>query len=165
MSMMRFDPFGDMLSLRDVMNQLLEQSFVIPGRMLTSGGTAGMTLGVRETDHAFAIIFGTLPFVWPGATVAALVLVFAAYALVDGIVARVAALGGRGERRWAALILSGIALVIFGALLVALPLAGLLTLAWVIGSYALFFGVLLIGLAFRLRGMGNSTGSNRQWTA
>ncbi len=39
------------------------------------------------------------------------------------------------------------------------PAAGL------IGSYALLFGVLLIVLAFRLRGMGGLTGANRQRTA
>lgn len=165
----------------------------------------------------FAVIFGILAFIWPGATVAALVLVFGAYALADGIFALVAAFRAGEERRWAlviegiisiiagvvafawpqitalalllliaawaistgifeiiaairlrreitgewALILSGIASVIFGGLLVALPLAGLLTLAWLIGSYALFFGVLLIALAFRLRNMGGSNGSQR----
>lgn len=39
----------------------------------------------------------------------------------------------------------------FGLLLVAMPVIGLLTLVWLVGGYALIFGILLLGLAFRLR--------------
>ncbi len=64
MSMMRFDPFGDMLSLRDAMNQLLEESFVSPGRMVSSGSAASMALDVRETPDAF-VVDAVLPGVKP----------------------------------------------------------------------------------------------------
>jgi len=50
------------------------------------------------------------------------------------------------------LILNGILSVLFGVLLVALPILGLVTLVWVIGAYTLVRGVVLIALAFRLRG-------------
>jgi uncharacterized membrane protein HdeD (DUF308 family) len=43
--------------------------------------------------------------------------------------------------------------LLFGVLLVVIPApAGLLSLVWLIGAYALAFGVLLLVLAFRLRG-------------
>jgi HSP20 family protein len=50
----RFDPFADMLSLREAMNQLLEESFVSPARG-TSGGNVNMPLNVSETADAFVI--------------------------------------------------------------------------------------------------------------
>jgi uncharacterized membrane protein HdeD (DUF308 family) len=42
--------------------------------------------------------------------------------------------------------------VLFGVLLVVIPArAGLLSLTWLIGIYAVAFGVLLVILAFRVR--------------
>ena len=48
--------------------------------------------------------------------------------------------------------LTGVASIIFGLLLAIWPGAGLLTLTWIIGGYAIAFGVLMLLLAFRLRG-------------
>lgn len=50
----RFDPFADMLSLREAMNQLLEESFVSPARG-TNGGNVNMPLNVSETADAFVV--------------------------------------------------------------------------------------------------------------
>ncbi|WP_171902128.1 DUF308 domain-containing protein, partial [Pseudomonas aeruginosa] len=41
--------------------------------------------------------------------------------------------------------------VLFGVLMIANPGAGALAVVWVIGAYAVFFGVLLVMLALRLR--------------
>ena len=49
----RWDPFGEMLSLRDAMNRLFEESFVLPAR--ASGGTLSMPLDLRETEDAFIV--------------------------------------------------------------------------------------------------------------
>ena len=158
-----------------------------------------------------AIVFGVLAFVWPAITLWALVLLFGAYMLVDGIFAIVAAVRAAGrEARWWLLLIEGVLGVLaglvaafwpgltalallyfiaawaivsgileiagairlrreiegewalglsralsllFGVLLVVIPApAGLLSLVWLIGAYALAFGVLLLVLAFRLRG-------------
>jgi len=51
------------------------------------------------------------------------------------------------------LILSGILSVILGVLLVVYPMAGSLAVIWVVGFYAIFFGVLMLFLAFEVRSL------------
>src|ERR687893_419471 len=100
-----------------------------------------------------AIVFGLLAFVWPGITLTVLILLFGAYMLVDGVFAIVGAkrLRREIEGEWA-LILGGALSVLFGVLLAVIPApAGILSLVWLIGAYAVAFGVLLLILAFRLR--------------
>src|SRR2546430_10569452 len=56
-----------------------------------------------------AILFGVLTFVVPGLTLAALVLLFGAYALVDGVFNIIAAVRRRaGDPPWWVLLLEGI---------------------------------------------------------
>ena len=157
------------------------------------------------------ILFGIGAFVWPGATLAALVIVFGAYVFVDGIFAVVAGIGMRRQLSlwWLVLlegvagiilglltfrspdttalvlltliaawsivsgifeiatavqlrklianewlmILSGVVSIIFGILLIAQPGAGAIAIVWLLGAYALLFGILTLMLALRLRGM------------
>src|SRR6476660_6258607 len=48
-----------------------------------------------------AIIFGVLAFAWPGITLLTLILLYGAYALVDGVLAIIAAVtGGAPAPRW-----------------------------------------------------------------
>jgi uncharacterized membrane protein HdeD (DUF308 family) len=54
------------------------------------------------------------------------------------------------ENEWL-LVLSGLLSIAFGALLIAWPSTGALAVIWTIAWYAVFFGCLLIGLAFRLK--------------
>jgi len=59
MSMIRWDPFRDMLSLREAMQQLMEESFVRP--TATRGGEAQhLALDVHEEDNAY-IVRASLP--------------------------------------------------------------------------------------------------------
>jgi uncharacterized membrane protein HdeD (DUF308 family) len=157
-----------------------------------------------------AIVFGLLALFRPGITWIVLMSFFAAYALVDGIAAVVAALSRRApiERPWGLLlvegilgialavlwvlwpgrlslaflyvlgtwgivtgileigtairlrrlirhewllVLAGLFSIAFGVIVWMRPLAGALALVWWIGSYAIVFGGLLIGLGFRMR--------------
>lgn len=98
------------------------------------------------------IVFGILAFVMPVVTLAALVLLFGAYALVDGIFNIVAAAtGGRGARPWWALLLAGLAGIGAGLVTFFMPGLTALALAYLIGIWAIVTGVLEIVAAVRLR--------------
>jgi uncharacterized membrane protein HdeD (DUF308 family) len=159
-----------------------------------------------------AVIFGVLAFLWPGATIVAIGILFGAYAFVDGIFAIVSAVrAAEAHQRWwpfviegivglviaaitfydigitllalyitiaawafitgileivAAielrkaiqgefwLVLGGIASILFGILMIWRPLAGALAIIWIIGAYAIVFGIMMIALSFRLRNQG-----------
>ena len=98
------------------------------------------------------IIVGIMTFIWPGITALALLYIIAAWAIVTGIFEVVAAVQLRKEIEGEWLLgLSGIASVVFGALLVGFPGAGALAVLWIIGAYSILIGILLMFLAFRLR--------------
>lgn len=99
------------------------------------------------------ILAGVVTFLWPGITALALLALIAAWALFMGVFQIIAAIRLRKEmeHEWL-LALSGVLSVIFGLFVFFQPGGGALALIWVIGAYAIFFGVLLIVLAFKLKG-------------
>jgi len=100
------------------------------------------------------IAAGLITFFWPGAASLGLLLLIGAWAIVTGISEISAAIRLRKEieGEWL-LLLSGVLSVLFGIAIAIWPAAGLLAVTWMIGAYAIVFGVLLIVLGFRLRGM------------
>ena len=125
-------------------------------------GIFGVVAAVRAASHhqrwgllviegVLNIAVGVIAFIWPGLTAVTFVLLIAAWAIVTGVLEIVAAVRLHPEygRWW--LILSGVASVIFGVLLVVAPLAGVIVVTWWIGAFALIFGIMLLVLAFRLR--------------
>ncbi len=156
-----------------------------------------------------AITFGVLSLIWPGISLVALILLFGAYALVDGVFALAAAILGRGnaEIRWWLvlvgllgigigittflspgltaltllyfiagwivatgllqivgavelrkaiddewwLILDGVLSVVVGILLFIMPGPGALALIWLISVFAIAFGILMVGFAFKVK--------------
>jgi uncharacterized membrane protein HdeD (DUF308 family) len=163
-----------------------------------------------------AVAFGLAAFMLPGVMLWALVVIFGAYALVDGIFALISAFrsGVRRERWWALLFegiagigigvltfiwpkltamgllyliafwailtgafevitavrlrhaisgewlmaLIGILSMAFGLLLAMFPMAGALSVVWLIGAYAIAAGVLMIALGFKLRSLRHPSG-------
>lgn len=155
------------------------------------------------------VLFGVLAFIWPGITLSVLVILFGAYAFVDGLINLIGAVRAiEAHERWAPLIVegifgilagiltvfwpgitlifliyliaiwsfvtgfleiaaamrlrryvanewilvvSGVASIIFGALLLFFPIAGALVIAWWVGAYAFIFGIMMIALGIRLR--------------
>jgi uncharacterized membrane protein HdeD (DUF308 family) len=96
-----------------------------------------------------AILFGLAALFWPGLILAVLIVLFGAYALVDGILAVM--VRREIENGWS-MALSGVLSVILGIVLILLPGAVLLAYTWVIGLLALALGIALIYYAFRVRG-------------
>ena len=97
----------------------------------------------------------------PGTTAVVLLMFIAAWAIVGRVLRIIAAiqLRKRIEGEWL-LGLSGLMSVVFGILLVAMPAAGLLTMAWLIGVWAIAFGIVMAALAFRLRRAGEDAGAS-----
>jgi uncharacterized membrane protein HdeD (DUF308 family) len=95
---------------------------------------------------------GILTFVWPGVTALALVFFIAAWAVATGVFEIVAAIRLRRvlKGEWL-LALSGVLSVAFGLLVFVFPGAGAVGIAFVLGTYAVATGVILVMLAIRLR--------------
>lgn len=102
---------------------------------------------------AAAVLFGLLALIWSGPTVWALVLLFGAYVLVDGVTILAAALShspeAGGRRGWH--IFEGIVSIGVGILTFIWPDVTALALLWIIAAWALLTGVLEILAAVRLR--------------
>jgi uncharacterized membrane protein HdeD (DUF308 family) len=99
----------------------------------------------------FAIIFGIIALFMPGAALLALVLLFAAYMVVDGILAIVAAVrAARQHERWGWLIVEGIVDLIAGGIAVVWPLATVIAFVLLMGAWAIVSGALLLAASFRL---------------
>jgi uncharacterized membrane protein HdeD (DUF308 family) len=158
-----------------------------------------------------AIVFGLIAWVWPGLTMAVLVLLFGLYAFSDGIFTLITAIRARHTMHsywvfilegvlgivaglvvffspavgalalyflvagWALatgvleiyaairlrkvlrdeiwLGLTGVVSIALGVLMLLQPAAGLLAVVWMIGSYAIVFGALMMAFAFRMRSL------------
>ena len=100
--------------------------------------------------HGLAsVVFGVMILAWPGISVYALTILFGAYTLTTGILEFGTAFTTQGkERAW--LILRGLLGITVGMLVFAWPDISALTLLYVIGAYALAFGILCVGASFRL---------------
>jgi uncharacterized membrane protein HdeD (DUF308 family) len=99
------------------------------------------------------ILIGALTFLMPGVTTLILLYLIASWAVVRGILEISAAIKLRKEIQgefW--LILAGALSIVFGGLLFAFPGSGALAVALWIGIFAIVFGIVLMGLAFRLQG-------------
>ncbi len=105
-------------------------------------------IGIRGV---LGILFGLIALFLPGATILSLVLVFAAYAFVDGVLGIASAVReAREHERWWLLVLEG--LINIAAAAVALLWPGITVVAFVflVAFWAIFTGILELAAAFRL---------------
>jgi len=114
--------------------------------------------GALILEAISGVAAGVLTFVWPALTALVLLYLIAAWAFITGVFEIIAAVRLRKEiaGEWM-LGLGGIASIVFGVLLVINPGTGALAVTWLIGLYAMLFGVLLLGVGLRLRGMAGAT--------
>jgi uncharacterized membrane protein HdeD (DUF308 family) len=131
--------------------------------LIDGAGNVVSAIGGRNENENWWILLlaglasvgvGILTFFNPGITALALLFYVAAWAIATGLLEIVAAIRLRKEIQgefW--LILAGLLSVAFGVMLMARPGLGALSVLWLIGGYAIAFGVILIALAFRTRGL------------
>jgi uncharacterized membrane protein HdeD (DUF308 family) len=126
-------------------------------------GVVALVSGVKQVKNSprwwvflleglVSIGAGVAALIWPGLATAVLLGLIAGWAIITGVFEIIAAVRLRREinNEWL-LMLGGLLSILFGVALIMWPTAGGLTLVWIMGSYALVFGVLLIALGFRLR--------------
>ena len=127
------------------------------GRWLAFAGQA-MSAALARNWWAIAIrgvlgiVFGLIALLLPGVTMLSLVLVFAAYALIDGVLGIVAAIRAAGaHERWGLLVLEGIVNIATAAVAILWPGITVVAFVLLVGAWALLSGGLMFGAAFRLQ--------------
>jgi uncharacterized membrane protein HdeD (DUF308 family) len=101
---------------------------------------------------ALALSFGFAALLWPDITVLALAILAGAWLLVGGVVEIVTAIRLRQRIRWSwAYVLGGLLSIAAGLLLALWPQSGAVALAILLGVFALLFGAIQLGLAWRIR--------------
>ena len=103
---------------------------------------------------ALSVVAGLAAYLWPGLTALALLMLIGIWALVYGVVEIIGAIRLRKEidNEWL-LLVHGILAALFGLIVLVRPGTGALALIWLIASFALASGVVLVILSFRLRGL------------
>jgi uncharacterized membrane protein HdeD (DUF308 family) len=104
-------------------------------------------------EGIIGIIAGILTFAWPAITAVALLYLIAFWAIFTGVFEIIASIRLRKVlgHEWL-LLLMGLVSVLFGFAILFAPALGALAIVLWIGAYALVFGIILLALAFRLRG-------------
>jgi uncharacterized membrane protein HdeD (DUF308 family) len=130
--------------------------------VVASGLKGEPGFGTLLFEAIVGIAAGLLTFFYPGLTAIALLAVIATWAILSGGVAIATAIRLRKELtgEWI-LVTTGILSIMFGLLLVVNAAAGLLSLVWLIGIYAMSSGIVMIPLALRLRQLSHEVGHAR----
>jgi len=99
-----------------------------------------------------ALGFGVMVFIWPGITLLALVTLFGAYALVDGILAILFAVRAAGrQQQWGAMLVEGVIGMLVAGLAFFWPGLTVLALLYLIATWSILTGIFEIAAAIRLR--------------
>ena len=106
-------------------------------------------------EGIIGVIVGILTFAWPAITEIALLFLIAFWAIFTGVFEIVAGIRLRRviANEWLLLLIGALS-ALFGILILMAPRAGALAIVLWIGMYAVMFGIVLLALAFRLRGHG-----------
>jgi uncharacterized membrane protein HdeD (DUF308 family) len=127
-------------------------------------GITAVVAALRNTDEQgwglllfqgiVGILAGVVALVWPGITALAFLYLLAAWAILTGIVELVAPLSfPMSGGRTVLMVLAGLVSIVFGILIAAQPSSGLLAVVWLIGVYAIVYGVMYIVVYFQSRSL------------
>ncbi|MHA6783079.1 HdeD family acid-resistance protein [Pseudonocardia saturnea] len=142
---------------------LLALVFVFAAYAVLDGVTA-VVAGLRHrrseahwvwhvVQGVISVVAGVVAVAWPGVTVLVMLLVIAFWSIVGGVaeITEAVAMRRRNSTTWGWMLAAGILSVVFGIVLVVQPGAALVTLLWLVGAYAVLFGVIVLVWAVRLR--------------
>ncbi len=117
----------------------LESPFIVGGR------------GWLILQGILGVVVGIVTLLWLHTSSVVLVYLIAAWAIVTGTLEIVAATELRNEIEHAGwFILTGSVSVLVGVLLAWQPSAGAVALAWLLGAFAIVYGIVQLVIAFRL---------------
>nr|WP_296781002.1 HdeD family acid-resistance protein [Rhodococcus sp. (in: high G+C Gram-positive bacteria)] len=108
-----------------------------------------------------SLVAGIVAFVWPGITALAAVFVIGIWAIMGGILEIAGSFRLRkldGAAHWIVLLVAGILELLFGIVLVFFPVSGILSIVWLVGVFAVLFGVLFVVSAFQVRSAAKKAG-------
>jgi uncharacterized membrane protein HdeD (DUF308 family) len=120
-------------------------------------GSSSMAL--RIVWGAVSILFGILVLVWPGMSLGVLVIFVGIWAIIIGVLEIMASIRHRAvpNSGWVWGIIGGALAILFGILVLIRPGAGLVSIIWIIGIWAVVWGITLIVLGVQLRRAANTT--------
>lgn len=105
-------------------------------------------------DGLIGIAIGLLALSRPKSTAVALLFLIGIWAVARGVLEIVVAIALRKELKgeWR-LFLAGLLSIVFGAIVFSRPGAGLLAVMWLVGFYAVLYGLMLVSLAFKAKNL------------
>ena len=118
-------------------------------------GADGWHRAAHALEGVVALVAGVLALVLPDLTALALVVLIGIWAIVSGVVEIMAAIRLRRviDTEWL-LGISGVLSIIAGIVILVWPDAGAVAISWLIGTYAIVFGIVFVWLGFKLRRLG-----------
>jgi uncharacterized membrane protein HdeD (DUF308 family) len=128
-------------------------------------GSSSMVL--RIGLGVVSILFGILVLVWPGISLAILVIMVGIWAIIIGILQTVSSVGHRAvpNSGWVWGIIGGALSILFGILVLIWPGTGVVSIIWIIGIWAIVWGITLIVLGVQLRKAASTTEAGASPTA
>ncbi|MFD4295344.1 HdeD family acid-resistance protein [Rhodococcus sp. NPDC058505] len=106
-----------------------------------------------------SVIAGIVLFVWPDLTALAFVYVMGFWAILVGVLEVIGAfqvMANAGQ--WIGSMVAGALALLFGLILVIWPGSGITGLMWLVGTFAILFGVLFVAGAFQVRSAARHAG-------
>lgn len=114
-------------------------------------GTPGV--GLRVFLGVISLLFGLILLVWPGKTIGFVVILIAIWSIAIGLLQIFANVGIRKQApgAWVWGVIAGALGVVFGILVLFNLGTGLVVLIWMLGIWAIAFGVALVVLGLQVR--------------
>jgi uncharacterized membrane protein HdeD (DUF308 family) len=116
-------------------------------------------MALRIVLGAVSILFGILVLVWPGMSLGILVIFVGIWAIIIGVLQIMASVRHRAvpNSGWVWGIIGGALAILFGILVLIRPGTGLVSIIWIVGIWAIVWGITLVVLGVQLRRAASTT--------